>query len=162
MINNPSAAHNIVEDSIHPLRAAKRMVTRWKWHRQRVEVRASLRTNHRVIYVEGFDRNFMANPKIEALKKVLALDPQDEVAWFGLGKAQMGDGNLQEATDALERCIAVKPAYSAAYYALAQCLHKLGQLPRCREVCERGIVVSTQNGDAMVTKNLESLKQLLS
>lgn len=104
----------------------------------------------------------MANPKIEALKKVLALDPQDEVAWFGLGKTQMGDGNLQEAADALERCIALKPAYSAAYYALAQCLQKLDQLPRCREVCERGIAVSTQNGDAMVTKNLESLKQLLS
>jgi len=103
----------------------------------------------------------MANPKIEALRKILALDPQDEVAWFGLGKAYMGDGSFQSAAEALERCISVKPAYSAAYYALAECLHKLGQRDRCREICEQGIAVSTRNGDAMVTKNLEALKQLL-
>lgn len=103
----------------------------------------------------------MPNPKIEALKKILALDSQDEVAWFGLGKAYMSDGSFEEAAEALQRCIDVKPSYSAAYYALAECLHKLGQLVRCRQVCEQGIAVSTRNGDAMVTKNLESLTRLL-
>lgn len=101
----------------------------------------------------------MANSKIEPLKKLLAMDPNDEVAWFGLGKAYQGDGNFQEAATALERCIAVKPAYSAAYLALAESLKHLGQLDRCREVCDRGIEVSTKNGDAMVTKNLQTLKQ---
>ena len=103
----------------------------------------------------------MPNPKIEALKKVLALDAQDEVAWFGLGKAYMGDGSFEQAVDALERCIAVKPGYSAAYYALAESLKKVGKLDRCREICEQGITVSTKNGDAMVTKNLESFQQQL-
>lgn len=101
----------------------------------------------------------MANPKIEPLKKLLATDPNDEVAWFGLGKAYQGDGNFQEAASALERCIAVKPSYSAAYLALAESLKRLGRLDRCREVCDRGIEVSTTNGDAMVTKSLRSLKQ---
>jgi len=104
----------------------------------------------------------MANPRIEALKKVLELDSQDEVAWFGLGKAYMSDGDFQQAAEALESCVTVKPTYSAAYYALAECLYKLGQVDRCREVCEQGITVSTRNGDAMVTKNLQSFKQLLS
>jgi predicted Zn-dependent protease len=103
----------------------------------------------------------MANPRIEPLKKVLAMDPNDEVAWFGLGKAYMEDGNYGEAIEALESCLRVKPSYSAAYYALAQSLHKTGQTDRCREVCQQGIEVSTQNGDAMVTKNLEQLKQSL-
>lgn len=101
----------------------------------------------------------MANSKIEPLKKLLAMDPNDEVAWFGLGKAYQGDGSFEEAASALERCIAVKPAYSAAYLALAESLKHLGQLDRCREVCDRGIEVSTKNGDAMVTKNLQTLKQ---
>jgi predicted Zn-dependent protease len=104
----------------------------------------------------------LANPRIEPLKRVLALDPQDEVAWFGLGKAYMEDGNLGEAAQALTSCITVKPTYSAAYFALAQTLHRLGQADRCREICEQGIAVSTRNGDAMVTKNLEQLKQTLS
>ncbi len=101
----------------------------------------------------------MANSKIEPLKKLLAVDPNDEVAWFGLGKAYQGDGSHQEAATALERCIAVKPTYSAAYFALAESLKHLGQLDRCREVCDRGIEVSTKNGDAMVTKNLQTMKQ---
>ena len=103
----------------------------------------------------------MPNPRIEPLKKVLAIDPNDDVAWFGLGKAYMDDGNFEEAVKALRQCIAVKPTYSAAYFALAQSLHKLNRLDECRQVCTAGILVSTKNGDAMVTKNLEALKRSL-
>jgi predicted Zn-dependent protease len=99
----------------------------------------------------------MPNPRIEPLKKVLAIDPNDDVAWFGLGKAYMDDANFEEAAKALRQCITVKPAYSAAYYALAQSLKALNRLDECRAVCATGIEVSTKNGDAMVTKNLEAL-----
>jgi predicted Zn-dependent protease len=100
----------------------------------------------------------MPNPRIEPLKRVLAIDPNDEVAWFGLGKAYMEDANFEEAAEALRQCVTVKPTYSAAYYALAQSLHKLGRTDECRTVCATGIDVSTKNGDAMVTKNFELLK----
>lgn len=103
----------------------------------------------------------MAHPRIEPLKKVLAIDPNDEVAWFGLGKAYMEDGHFQEAASALESCIRVKPTYSAAYLALAQSLQKLGRLETCKTACDDGIAVSTKNGDVMVTKQLEALKQSL-
>ena len=71
----------------------------------------------------------MPNPRIEPLKRVLA--------------------------------ITVKPTYSAAYYALAQSLQKLNRVEECRQVSDQGIEVSTKNGDAMVTKNLEALKSAL-
>lgn len=103
----------------------------------------------------------MANPRIEPLKKVLAMEPTDDVAWFGLGKAYMDDGLFEEAAKALRQCITVKPTYSAAYFALAQSLQKLGRIDECRTVCSTGIDVSTKNGDAMVTKNLEILKDSL-
>ena len=103
----------------------------------------------------------MANPRIEPLKKVLAMDPNDDVAWFGLGKAYMEDGNFEEAVKALRQCVMVKPTYSAAYFALAQSLQKLDRIDECREVSATGIEVSTKNGDAMVTKNLEMLKSSL-
>lgn len=103
----------------------------------------------------------MPNPRIEPLKKVLAIDPNDEVAWFGLGKAYMEDSNWPEAVTALQGCIKVKPTYSAAFYALAQSLLKLSRFDECRQVSDQGIAVSTKNGDAMVTKNLEALKSTL-
>ena len=103
----------------------------------------------------------MPHTRIEQLKKVLAIDPNDDVAWFGLGKAYMEDANWEEAATALERCINVKPTYSAAYYALAQSLQKLGRIDDCRRTCDQGIDVSAKNGDMMVTKNLGSLKESL-
>ncbi len=103
----------------------------------------------------------MPNPRIEPLKKILAMDPNDDVAWFGLGKAYMDDGNYEDAANALRQCVAVKPTYSAAYFALAQSLKTLNRLDECRTVCATGIDVSTKNGDAMVTKNLEVLKSTL-
>ena len=104
----------------------------------------------------------MAHPRIEPLKKVLAIDPTDEVAWFGLGKAYMDDREYTEAVRALERCIEVKPTYSAAYLALVQSLQQLGHLEHALTVCERGLEVSQKNGDLMVTKQLEALKEKLS
>jgi predicted Zn-dependent protease len=103
----------------------------------------------------------MPNPRIEPLKQVLAIDPQDEVAWFGLGKAYMEDGNFEEAAKALAQCVTVKPSYSAAYFALAQSLLNLGRNEECRTVCATGIEISTKNGDAMVTKNLQALQSSL-
>ncbi|HEU4685642.1 MAG TPA: CDC27 family protein [Nitrospira sp.] len=103
----------------------------------------------------------MPNPRIEPLKRVLAMEPNDDVAWFGLGKAYMDDGNWAEAAQALRQCVTVKPTYSAAYLALAQSLQKLGRIDECRNVCLTGIEVSAKNGDAMVTKNLEMLKASL-
>ena len=103
----------------------------------------------------------MPNRRIEPLKKVLMIDPHDEVAWFGLGKAYMEDANFEEAAKALHQCITVKPTYSAAYLALAQSLHRLGRMDECRTICATGIDVSTKNGDAMVTKNLELFKSSL-
>ena len=110
---------------------------------------------------EEEEEDRVPNPRIEPLKKVLAIDPNDEVAWFGLGKAYMDDGNWDAAVESLESCIRVKPAYSAAYLALAQSLQKLARLDRCREICRQGIEVSTKNGDALVTKNLETLVQMI-
>jgi uncharacterized protein HemY len=103
----------------------------------------------------------MPHPRIEPLKKVLAIDPNDDVAWFGLGKAYMEDRSWEDAIAALQSCVKVKPAYSAAYFALAQCLQQVGRTDECRQVCDQGIDVSRKNGDAMVTKNLEALKQTL-
>jgi cytochrome c-type biogenesis protein CcmH/NrfG len=123
-------------------------LTRVKLRRQRAE-------NAGIVLAR---EELMPNPKIEPLKRVLAIEPDDDVAWFGLGKAYMEDANFEEAAKALRQCITVKPTYSAAYYALAQSLLKLNRVDECRQVSAQGIDVSTKNGDAMVTKNLELLR----
>ncbi len=103
----------------------------------------------------------MANPKIEPLKKILERDPHDEVAWFGLGKAYLKDKSYPEAKKALEQTLQLQPSYSAAYLALAQALYKSQQIQECRQICLKGIAVSRNQGDLMVTKQLEHFLRML-
>jgi uncharacterized protein HemY len=103
----------------------------------------------------------MPDPKIEKFIKVLKMDPNDETLWFGLGKAYMADENWAEAIPALESCLKVKPTYSAAIFALAQSLKNNNQPDKCREVCTQGIEIATTNGDLMVIKNLEEMRDSL-
>ncbi len=103
----------------------------------------------------------MANPRIEQLKKLVQMDPTDEVALFGLGKFLMEEGSFGEAADYLEMCLKAKPDYSAAYLALAESLLKIDRKDRAKEVCRDGHAVSLKTGDMQVTKKLESIQATL-
>ncbi len=103
----------------------------------------------------------MVNPRIEQLKKLVQMDPTDEVTLFGLGKFLMEEGSFGEAADYLEMCIKAKPTYSAAYLALVESLIKVGKTDRAKEVCRDGHAVSLKSGDMQVTKKLEAIQQTL-
>ena len=103
----------------------------------------------------------MGNPRIEQLKKLVLMDPNDEVALFGLGKFLMEEGSFAEAAQYLEQCVKVKPDYSAAYLALAESLLKIDKKDRAREVCQQGHAVSLKKGDLQVTKKIEALQASL-
>ena len=103
----------------------------------------------------------MANPRIDQLKKLVHMDPNDDVALFGLGKFLMEEGSFAEAAQYLEQCVKVKPDYSAAYLALAESLLKVDKKDRAREVCQQGHAVSLKKGDLQVTKKIEALQATL-
>ena len=103
----------------------------------------------------------MANPRIEQLKKLVQMEPNDEVALFGLGKFLMEDGSFAEAATYLEQCIKAKPTYSAAYLALVESLLKTGDTARAKDVAAQGHAVSVKNGDMQVTKKLEAIQATL-
>src|SRR5207247_7395135 len=89
----------------------------------------------------------MANPKIEGLKKIIQIDPNDEVAYFGLGKALMDEGQFAEAARYLEQCVKVKPSYSAAYLALVESLLKIGQKDKAKQFAQEGHAVSVKRSE---------------
>ena len=103
----------------------------------------------------------MANPRIEQLKKLVQMDPADEVALFGLGKFLMEEGAFAEAADYLELCIKAKPDYSAAYLALVESLININKTDRAKDVAAQGHAVSLKKGDLQVTKKLEAIQATL-
>lgn len=102
-----------------------------------------------------------AEERIALFREVLALDPEDGVANFGLGKILLDRGSFAEAAPLFEKAIAAQPDYSMAFRHLAACLVALGRRDEARGVLDRGIAAATVRGDLIpkrdMTRMLEGL-----
>lgn len=93
----------------------------------------------------------------EMFKQVLAIDPDDALATYGLGEFRLNQGKYQEAKELLQVTIKTDSKYSVAYLALAKTLIELDQLEEAMKVLELGIKVSSQNGDLMPANEMQSI-----
>jgi tetratricopeptide (TPR) repeat protein len=103
----------------------------------------------------------MANDRLEILKNLVAQNPGDSFARYGLAMAYAGSGDYAEAVEEYRGLIEVNPKYVAAYYHCGQALEKLGKLDEARQVYRRGIQVSTEAGDQHTRSELEAVLDLL-
>jgi len=83
----------------------------------------------------------------EMFRQVLAIDPADALANFGLGQLMVEAGDHGEAVPVLERSIAADRDHSAAYLALGRALEGLGEADRARQVYSAGVGVAARRGD---------------
>jgi len=83
----------------------------------------------------------------EMFRQVLAIDPDDALANFGLGQLMVEAGDHGEAVPVLERSIAADRDHSAAYLALGRALEGLGEADRARQVYSAGVGVAARRGD---------------
>lgn len=96
--------------------------------------------------------------KMATFRQVLKLDPDDEIAHFGLGKLHLEIGQAMKAIEHLEIVISNNGEYSAAYELLAKAEKTAGNIVKAIKTLERGISVAEDRGDLMPAK---AMKQLL-
>jgi predicted Zn-dependent protease len=72
--------------------------------------------------------------KIAALKEILALDPKNSFARYGLAMERSSRGETDAALDEFDTLLANDPEYTAAYFMAAQALAAAG---RTAEAIER-------------------------
>ena len=94
--------------------------------------------------------------RIEQLQKILALDPNDPMTHFGLGKAYGDEQHWEQAASSYRQAIALKPDYTAAYQGLGDALSTLDRTDELRKVLEEGIAVGTKNGDHIPTEKMKA------
>lgn len=101
--------------------------------------------------------------KIEALKQILAKNPDSLLAQFGLAKEYMEAQKWDEAAAHFKEAIRLKPDYTAAFRFLGQSLEKGGRLDEAKETYQKGIQVAEKSRDieagkvmAVFLKRLES------
>lgn len=104
---------------------------------------------------EALQRVAGARRKQAMFEEVLALDPQDPVALFGLGNALLALDDLEGAERAYRKGCEVQKENSALYLALGKTLEALKREIEAVAVYRAGLEVASRKGDLMPLKEME-------
>jgi Tfp pilus assembly protein PilF len=80
--------------------------------------------------------------RTDILKQMLAADPANSFARYGLAMEYIKSGDLTTAVSELQTLLERDPNYSAGYFHGGQTLEKLGRLEEARDFYRRGLAVT--------------------
>jgi tetratricopeptide (TPR) repeat protein len=99
--------------------------------------------------------------RVEALKAMLAQDPANTFARYGLAQEYARGGEYESAIAEYGTLLAANPDYAAAYYHAGQALEKLNRPDDARQMYQRGIEVTTRTGDMHTRSELQGVLDML-
>lgn len=102
-----------------------------------------------------------ASPRLDAFRQMVARDPENPLAHFGLANEALKSGLHEEAREHYEAYLARSDDEGNAYGRLADALERLGRTDEARAALERGIEASRRFGHpGMVAEFEERLEEL--
>lgn len=103
----------------------------------------------------------MTDNRLDILRTMVAANPNDSFARYGLAMEYVKIGNLQEATAQFQQLLEVNPNYAAAYFHGGQALEKLGKIDEAKALYEKGIAITTASGDHHTRSELQAALDIL-
>ena len=103
----------------------------------------------------------MAVDRLGILKSMVAQNPNDSFARYGLAMEYANSGSLQQAIEEYEALLGFNPDYSAAYYHGGQALEKLGRLDDARTMYRRGLDATRRTGDTHTHSEIQASLDIL-
>jgi Flp pilus assembly protein TadD len=103
----------------------------------------------------------MSSNRLEVLKSLVAQNPADTFARYGLAMELVRSGNPDAAVEEFRQLLAANPNYAAGYFHGGQTLEKLGRVEEARALYEQGIEATTRTGDAHTRSELQGALDLL-
>ena len=100
--------------------------------------------------------------KIAALTEILAADPTNAFARYGLAMEHISQGNTDTALTEFATLIRHNPDYVPAYQMSAQTLAKLGRTQEALERIEAGIGAANCTGNDHARSEMEALRAEIS
>ena len=98
----------------------------------------------------------MTNPKLDAFRRMVAKNPANPLARFGLANEALKAALYDEAREHLEAYLAVYDDEGNGYGRLAEALEKLGRTDEAKEVLRRGIAASHRFGHPGMASEFEA------
>jgi predicted Zn-dependent protease len=103
----------------------------------------------------------MPSKREEALKSMLAQDPSNSFARYGLAMEYVNSNQLDVAMTEFTALLANTPDYIAGYFHGGQTLEKLGRKPEARELYERGLTACERVGDGHSAAEIRAALDML-
>jgi tetratricopeptide (TPR) repeat protein len=98
---------------------------------------------------------------MEILKNMVAQNPRDPFARYGLAMELANQGELEPAVAEYRALLEFNPDYTAAYFHGGQALERLGRVDQARELYEKGIDATSRTGDQHTRSELQAALDLL-
>jgi tetratricopeptide (TPR) repeat protein len=99
--------------------------------------------------------------RLDALRAMLAQDPANQFARYGLATELNNQGRGEEAVAEFKTLLEFNPNYAAAYYHAGRALEGLGRIDDARQMLEKGIEVTTRTGDSHTRSELQAALDML-
>jgi len=100
--------------------------------------------------------------KIARLKEILALDPKNSFARYGIAMELAGSGDTDAALKEFDELLANDPEYTAGYYMSAQTLSRAGRTSDAVGRLKTGIACAARNGNSHALSEMQGMLDDLS
>jgi predicted Zn-dependent protease len=95
--------------------------------------------------------------KIAMLKEILAQQPGDAFARYGLAMAYASDGDAATALTEFDRLLAEHPDYTAGYFMAAQTLAKANRADEAKDRLRQGIASARRTGNQHALNEMQQM-----
>jgi tetratricopeptide (TPR) repeat protein len=94
--------------------------------------------------------------RLQMLKDLLAQDPNNQLARYGLGMEYSGQGDVDSAVSEFKKLIAVNPDYANAYFMASQALAKAERADEAKQLLRQGITAAARTGNAHAQSEMQA------
>ena len=98
----------------------------------------------------------MPQERVDALKTILAQNPADALARYGLAMEYVKAGDFELAVAEFGELTAFKPDHAYAYFHAGQTLEKLGRREEARQTYRQGIEAASRKSDTHARDELQA------
>jgi predicted Zn-dependent protease len=95
--------------------------------------------------------------KIAGLREILALDPKNSFARYGIAMEFVNRGTIDEALAEFNTILANDPDYTAAYFMAAQTLANAGRTPEAIERLKAGVSCAARAGNRHALSEMQAM-----
>ncbi|MGE5724027.1 MAG: tetratricopeptide repeat protein [Acidobacteriota bacterium] len=99
--------------------------------------------------------------RLAMLKEILAQNPKDAFARYGLAMEYSNSGQVEDALREFGALLAANPDYAAGYFMAAQLLAREGREEEARKMLREGIAAAQRTGNQHAQGEMEQMLEEL-